>query len=743
MPAGRLGRFMKGVRIFIGYKQINMKRKTILPLVALLILACNNSSEVEKQVYKWPEAVAAPVAEKKPKELTAHGDVRIDNYYWMNDYFKQGPDSTNVVDYLKAENAYVDTMMAATKKFQEDLFKELKGRIKEKDESVPYKDNGYWYYTRFEEGKQYPVYCRKKETLEAAEEVMHDGNKAAEGKAYYNAAGLSVSDNNELIAIGEDDVSRRLYKLRFKNLKTGEFFPETILNTEGGSYAWAADNKTVFYIKKDLTTLLGFQVWRHQVGSNPATDVKVYEEKDNRHYIGVGRTKSKKYVVIYSELSSQQSEHRFLDAATPAGSFTVFQPRTMGLVYDIDHYNDKFYVRTNLDALNFRLMECPLGETGKENWKEVIAHRPDVYLSDITIFRDHLVISELKEGLTNVRIINQKDNSEHYLQFDEPAYLASVGINPDFNTNTLRFNYTSMITPGSVYDYNMDTKTKELKKQNEVVGGYDKNDYVAERVFVTSRDGKRIPLSIVYKKGIKKNGTHPLLLYAYGSYGSTSYATFSSNRLSLLNRGFVYALAHIRGGQEMGRQWYDDGKMMNKKNTFNDFIDCGEYLIKEKYTSKGHLYAQGGSAGGLLMGAIANMAPDLWNGIVAQVPYVDVITTMSDASIPLTTGEYLEWGNPANKEEYFYMKSYSPYDNVEKKNYPNMLVTTGLHDSQVQYFEPAKWVAKLREMKTDKNLILFKTNMDAGHGGASGRFDYLKDIALIYAFLFALEGISG
>jgi oligopeptidase B len=734
---------MKGVRIFIGYKQINMKRKTILPLVALLILACNNSSEVEKQVYKWPEAVAAPVAEKKPKELTAHGDVRIDNYYWMNDYFKQGPDSTNVVDYLKAENAYVDTMMAATKKFQEDLFKELKGRIKEKDESVPYKDNGYWYYTRFEEGKQYPVYCRKKETLEAAEEVMHDGNKAAEGKAYYNAAGLSVSDNNELIAIGEDDVSRRLYKLRFKNLKTGEFFPETILNTEGGSYAWAADNKTVFYIKKDLTTLLGFQVWRHQVGSNPATDVKVYEEKDNRHYIGVGRTKSKKYVVIYSELSSQQSEHRFLDAANPAGSFTVFQPRTMGLVYDIDHYNDKFYVRTNLDALNFRLMECPLNKTGKDNWKEVIAHRPDVYLSDITIFKDYLVISELKEGLTNVRIINQKDKSEHYLQFDEPAYLASVGVNPDFNTNTLRFNYTSMITPGSVYDYNMDTKAKELKKQNEVVGGYDKNDYVAERVFVTSRDGKRVPLSIVYKKGTKKDGSHPLLLYAYGSYGSTSYATFSSNRLSLLNRGFVYALAHIRGGQEMGRQWYDDGKMMNKKNTFNDFIDCVEYLIKEKYTSKGHLYAQGGSAGGLLMGAIANMAPDLWNGIVAQVPYVDVITTMSDASIPLTTGEYLEWGNPANKEEYFYMKSYSPYDNVEKKNYPNMLVTTGLHDSQVQYFEPAKWVAKLREMKTDKNLILFKTNMDAGHGGASGRFDYLKDIALIYAFLFALEGISG
>ena len=449
-----------------------------------------------------------------------------------------------------------------------------------------------------------------------------------------------------------------------------------------------------------------------------------------------------KHCFIYSELSSEESEHRFLDASNPAGEFTVFQPRVMGLVYDVDHYNDKFYVRTNLDAKNFRLIECPLDKTAKENWKEVIAHRPDVFLSDITLFKDHLVVSELKEGLTGIRIINQKDKAEHYLQFDEPAYQASVGMNPDFNTNILRFNYNSMITPGSVYDYNMDSKIKELKKQNEVVGGYDKNDYVTERVFATARDGKKVPVSIVYKKGMKKDGSQPLLLYAYGSYGSTSYATFSSNRLSLLNRGFVYALAHIRGGKEMGREWYDDGKMMHKINTFNDFIDCGKYLISEKYTSQGHMYAQGGSAGGLLMGAVINMAPELWNGVLAAVPFVDVITTMSDASIPLTTGEYLEWGNPANKEEYFYMKSYSPYDNVVKKAYPNMLVTTGLHDSQVQYFEPAKWVAKLRELKTDKNIILFKTNMDAGHGGASGRFDYLKDIALQYAFLFELEGIS-
>ena len=722
-----------------------MNLKHLLPAaVPLLFISCNDNTKgvITENKFEWPQGVTAPTAEKKPYEMVAHGDKRVDNYYWMNDFFKKGPDSTKVVDYLKAENAYVDTMMSGAKKFREDLFKELKGRIKEKDESVPYKDNGYWYYTRLEEGKNYAVYCRKKETLDAPEEIIHNANAVGEGKPYYSVAGLEISDNNEMAAIGEDEVSRRLYKLRFKNLMTGEYSPETIPNTEGGSYAWAADNKTVFYILKDLTTLLGFQVWRHEVGTDPKNDVKVYEEKDNRHYIGVSRTKSKKYVIIYSELSEQQSEHRFLDASDAKGEFKVFHPRTMGLVYDIDHYNDKFYVRTNLDATNFRLMETPLDKTSKENWKEVIPNRKDVYLAGFTLFKDHMVVSELKEGLLNLRVINQKDKIEHYLQFDEPAYLSSVGVNADFNTNILRFNYQSMITPGSVFDYNMDTKAKELKKQNEVVGGYDKSDYVTERTFATAKDGKRVPVSIVYKKGFSKDGSHPLLLTGYGSYGSSSFATFSSNRLSLLNRGFVVAIAHVRGGQEMGREWYDDGKMMKKKNTFTDFIDCAEFLISQKYTSKGHVYAQGGSAGGLLMGAIVNMRPDLWNGIVAQVPYVDVITTMSDPSIPLTTGEYLEWGNPANKEEYFYMKSYSPYDNVEAKAYPNILITTGLHDSQVQYFEPAKWVAKMREMKTDKNIILFKTNMEAGHGGASGRFRALEDVALIYAFLFSLEGIS-
>ncbi len=721
---------------------MNKKTNLVILSITTMMISCNNSDDTKKEAYKWPENVAAPTATKKSHEMTAHGDTRIDNYYWMNDYFKKGPDSSNAVAYLTAENKYTDTMLSASKKFREDLFTEMKGRIKEKDESVPYKDNGYWYYSRLEEGKQYAVYCRKKGTMDAAEEIIHDANKAAEGKSYYSVAGLQITDNNELVAVAEDAVSRRLYNLRFKNIATGEFFPETIVNTEGGSFAWAADNKTCFYIKKNVETLLGFQVWRHEVNTDPAKDVKVFEEKDNRHYIDIGRTKSKKYILISSELSEQQSEYLFLDAANASGTFTVFQPRTMGLVYYVDHYNDKFYVRTNLDAPNFRLMECPLDKTAKENWKEVIADRPDVYLSGLAIFKDHLVLSELKEGLTNVRIINQKNKSEHYIQFDEPAYLASVSVNPDFNSDTLRFTYTSFITPNSTYDYNMNTKEKILKKQQEVVGGYDKNNYTTERVFITARDGKKVPLSIVYKKGMKKDGSNALLMNAYGSYGYSSFATFSSNRLSLMDRGFIFALAHIRGGQEMGRAWYDDGKMMNKKNTFNDFIDCGEYLIKEKFTSKEHLYATGGSAGGLLMGAITNMRPDLWHGIIAGVPYVDVITTMSDASIPLTTGEYLEWGNPANKDEYFYMKSYSPYDNVEKKAYPNMLVTTGLHDSQVQYFEPSKWVAKLRELKTDKNIILLHTNMDAGHGGASGRFDYLKDVALQYAFLFALEGIN-
>jgi oligopeptidase B len=631
-------------------------------------------------------------------------------------------------------------MMSGTKDLREKLYLEMKGRIKEKDESLPYKDNGYWYYSRFEEGKQYPVYCRKKETLDAPEEVMLDQNKMAEGFKYYSIGGTAVSDNNELLAFTVDSVSRRLYGLQIKNLLTGTVYPEIITNVEGNDICWAADNKTVFYVKKDVTTLLGYQVWRHELGTDPNQDVMVFEEKDNRFYIGVYRTKSKKFVGIYSNMNEVSTEFRLLEATHPTGDFTIFEPRKENFQYSIEHYHDRFYILTDWEAPNFRLMETPATQTARENWKEVIPHRKDVYISNMVVFKNHLVLNEVKDALNQLRVINQTNHKDYYITFPETVYAAFPNVNPDYNTDVLRFSYTSMTTPRSIYDLNMDTQQRELKKQTEVPGGFKQDDYTAERLWATVRDGVKVPISLVYRKGLKKDGSNPLLLYAYGSYGNSIAPSFNSNIISMLDRGFVYAIAHVRGGQEMGRLWYDEGHLLNKKNTFFDFIDCGEFLIKENYTSKDHLYANGGSAGGLLMGAIVNFRPDLWHGVVADVPFVDVITTMSDPSIPLTTGEYKEWGNPADSTEYFYMKSYSPYDNVERKAYPNMLVTTGLHDSQVQYFEPAKWVARLRELTTGNNKLLFKINMDVGHGGASGRFDYLKDKAWQYAFFLALEG---
>jgi oligopeptidase B len=683
--------------------------------------------------YKWPVDVKPPMAKKEPKQFIAHGDKRIDEYYWLNQ--REDP---KVIDYLNAENTYLDTMMSGTKLLREKLYHEMKSRIKEKDESVPYKDNGYWYYSRFEEGKQYPFYCRKKESLDAPEEIMLDQNRLAEGFKYYVIGGTAISDNNELLAFTVDSVSRRIYGLQIRNLVTGAIYPEVIPNIEP-DICWAADNKTIFYIKKDLTTLLGYQIWRHELGTDLAKDVMVFEEKDNRFYIGVYRTKSKKYVGIYSDMNQVSTEYRLLDAAHPTGEFKIFEPRQENLQYSIEHFNDKFYVLTDWDAPNFRLMETPETKTSKEYWKEVIPHRKDVYISNMVVFKDHLVLGEVKEALNQLRVINQTDHKDYYISFPEAVYAAIQNVNPDYNTNILRLSYTSMTTPRSIYDFNMDTQQRELKKQTEVLGGFKQEAYAAERQWATGRDGAKVPISIVYKKGLKKDGRNPLLLYAYGSYGTSMSPAFNSNIISLLDRGFVYAIAHVRGGQEMGRAWYDQGHLFNKKNTFFDFIDCGEFLIKEQYTSPAHLYANGGSAGGLLMGAIANFRPDLWNGVVADVPFVDVITTMSDPSIPLTTGEYKEWGNPADSAEYFYMKSYSPYDNVEKKAYPNMLITTGLHDSQVQYFEPAKWVAKMRELHTGTNKILFKINMEVGHGGASGRFDSLKDEAWQYAFFLALE----
>ena len=690
------------------------------------------------ETYKWPD-VEAPVAEIKPKQRILHGDTVTDNYYWMIDYFKKGPNSTKIVDYLKAENAYLDTMMSGTKNLQADLFKEMKGRIKEKDESVPVFKNGYFYYSRTEEGEQYSKFCRKKGVLTAKEEILLDINALAKGHPYYNASGFTVSPDNKLLAYGVDNVSRREYTILVKNLETGELLKDAIPNTEGDP-VWAADNQTLFYTAKNPVTLLSEKIQKHRLGGDAAKDPVVYEENDKSNYIGVEKSKSNKYIFIYSS-ATLSSEARMIKADEPDAEFKVFQPRIKDVLYSVIPLEDKFLILTNWKAQNFRLMECPLDKTGKENWKEVIPHRKDVLLEGVEEFKDFVVIAERKNGLNKLNIIDHAGKS-HEIDFGEPAYKAMVGSNPDYNSKTLRYIYTSMTTPASVYDYNMETRAKELMKQQEIIGGYNSADYTTERLYATAKDGTKVPISLVYKKGLKKDGKAPLLLYAYGSYGHSMDAAFSVNNLSLLNRGFVYAIAHIRGGQEMGRQWYEDGKLMKKMNTFTDFIDCGQFLIDEKFTSAAHLYAQGGSAGGLLMGAIINLKPELWNGVIAQVPFVDVVNTMLDESIPLTTNEFDEWGNPKNKAAYDYMKSYSPYENIEQKAYPNMLVVTGLHDSQVQYFEPAKWVAKLRATKTDKNVLLLKTDMDFGHGGASGRFDYLKDIALNYAFLFNLEGIT-
>lgn len=687
----------------------------------------------------WSNA-QPPIAEKQEHIRNIHGDKVNDPYYWMIDYFKKGKDSIKVVDYLKAENTYWETMMKDTEAFREELFKEMKARIKEKDESVPTFRNGYFYYTKTETGKQYFKYYRKKGSLKAPEELLLDVDKMAEGHAYYSATGFSVSPDNTKLIYGVDDVSRRQYKLFMKNLTTGKVTDLGIKNTSG--YAtWANDNKTIFYTSKNEVTLLSEKIMRHIIGTEATKDVVVYEEKDKSNYIGQGKSKNGKYIFINSSATTS-SEVRYLDANNPLGAFKVFQPRMKDVLYDVTALEDKFLITTNKDALNFKVMQTPLNKTGVENWKDFIPHRKEVLMEGVEEFKNFLVFSERQNGLSQLVLMNRKTGKKEFLKFDEPAYTVYPSGNPEYNTDNFRFGYTSMITPNSQYEQNLATGKRTLLKQQEVLGGYDKTKYVTERIFATAKDGTKIPMSVVYKKGLKKDGKNPLLLYAYGSYGSSMDATFGSTRLSLLDRGFVYVLTHIRGGQEMGRQWYEDGKMMKKINTFTDFIDSGEFLVKEKYTSPQHLYAQGGSAGGLLMGAVVNMKPELWKGVIAQVPFVDVVNTMLDESIPLTTNEYDEWGNPNNKEAYFYMKSYSPYENIEKKKYPNILVTTGLHDSQVQYFEPAKWVAKLRDMKTDNNVLFLKTDMSFGHGGASGRFDYLKDVALVYAFMFKLEGIT-
>ncbi|MCK4363590.1 MAG: S9 family peptidase [Candidatus Aminicenantes bacterium] len=708
-------------------------KRTILgfAVVSLLFLIGSGFTGC-KMATETPEP---PVAEKIPRELTIHGDTRVDDYYWLNE--RENP---KVIDYLTAENEYKDAVMKHTESFQKKLYDEIVGRIKKTDMSVPSKESGYYYYSRYEEGGEYPIYCRRKGTMEAEEEILLNVNEMAKGHAYYSVAGYSVSSNNNLIAFGVDTVSRRKYTIHFKNLKTGEILPDKIPITSGRA-AWANDNKTVFYILKDEETLRSYKILKHVLGTDPSSDKEIFEEKDVTFSAYVYKSKSKKYLIIGSS-HTLSDEYRFLDADNPDGKFKIIQPREKDLLYSVTHYKDKFYIRTNYKAKNFRLMATPVSKTTKGNWKEVIPHRKDVLLQDFDIFEGFLVVNERKNGLPNLRIMRWDKKGEHYLDFGEETYSAYIAYNPEFDTDVLRYGYTSMTTPRSVFDYNMNTKEKTLLKQQEVVGDFDSNNYHAERLYATARDGTKVPISLVYRKGLEKNGDNPLLLYGYGSYGSTMNASFSSVRLSLLDRGFVYAIAHIRGGQEMGRYWYDEGKLLKKKNTFTDFIDCAEHLIAEKFTNPDMLFAQGGSAGGLLMGAIVNMRPDLFKGVIAAVPFVDVVTTMLDTNIPLTTGEFDEWGDPNKKEYYDYMLSYSPYDNVEAKDYPVMLVTTGLHDSQVQYFEPAKWVAKLRALKTDNNILLLDTDMESGHGGASGRFRRYKRTALQYAFFLDLVGIK-
>ncbi|MRJ07902.1 S9 family peptidase [Ornithobacterium rhinotracheale] len=687
----------------------------------------------------WPN-IPFPKAEQKDYVRNIHGERVNDPYFWMNAYFKKTEDSPAVLAHLEQENIYAEQMMADTKNLQDQLFVEMRSRIKEKDESVPTFINGYYYYTRTEEGKQYYKFCRKKASLDAPEEILLDVDEMAEGKAYFNAKGFSISPNNELLAFGVDEVSRRQYKIFIKDLKTGKIYDEGIRNTSGSS-VWANDNQTIFYTENNTETLLSEKIKRHQLGTQASEDVCVYHEQDPTNYIGVYKSKNRDYILIYSSATTS-SEERFIKADEPFSEFQVFQKRRKDVLYSVVPLEDRFLIMTNDQAENFKLMQCPLDKTTVEHWEEIIPHRSDVLLESVEEFKDFLVITERFNGLTRLVIQNRKTKEEKLVSFDDPTYVVYPSGNEEYNSQELRFVYNSMVTPPSVYDENMVTGERKLLKQQEVLGDFNKDLYTSERLFATAQDGTKIPISIVYKKDTPRNENTPLLLYGYGSYGYSLDASFSTTRLSLLNRGFVFAIAHVRGGEEMGRAWYENGKLLKKKNTFNDFIDCVKFLIQENYTSPAHLYAEGGSAGGLLMGAIANQAPELWNGIIAQVPFVDVINTMLDETIPLTTNEYDEWGNPNNEEFYHYMKSYSPYENIKAQKYPNMLITTGLHDSQVQYFEPAKWAAKLRDFNQGETKILFKTEMDFGHGGASGRFDYLKETAFEFAFLFKLEGIT-
>ncbi len=680
-------------------------------------------------------ALTPPVAAERPHRFDEFGTVRIDQYYWLKD--RNNPE---VIKYLEDENAYTKAVMAHTEALQGRLYDELKGRVLQNDQSVPFREGNYFYYTRLVEGKNYPIYARKRGSVSAPEEIMIDANALAEGKATFLIRGWDVSSGEDLLAFAVDTTGGRVSSIRFKNLRTGEMLSDVVPRSIGG-IAWAEDNRTLFYTKPDSVSVRPYQVYRHKLGTPAATDQMVYEDKDETYYVGVSKTKSRAYIMIQSS-QTMATEYSYIRADQPDAPFKVIFPRERGHEYYANHFGDYFYILSNDHAKNFRLMRTPVARPGRDNWEEVIPHRADVLLEDFEFFRDYLVLTERKDGLVQLRVRpwTVGGQNEYYLDFGEPAYLAYVSTNLEFNTPVLRYGYTSLTTPSSTYDYDMKTRQKTLLKRDQILGGFDPANYVTERFFTTARDGARVPVSLVYRKGIARPA--PLLLTGYGSYGSSSDPTFSSDRLSLLDRGFVFAIAHIRGGSEMGRAWYENGRQLQKKNTFTDFIDVADDLIRRGYTASNRLFARGASAGGLLMGAVVNMRPELFRGVIAGVPYVDVITTMSDSTIPLTTGEYDEWGNPHDSTFYRYMLSYSPYDNVQRKAYPNLLITAGLYDTQVLYVEPAKWTARLRAMKTDNNRLILRTNMEAGHGGASGRYKRWHDVAFEYAFLLDLAGLG-
>jgi oligopeptidase B len=680
--------------------------------------------------------VEPPVAKSVPHKLELHGQVRSDEYYWLKE--RENPE---VVKYLTAENEYTSAVMRHTEPLQEKLFQEFKTRIKQTDVSVPFRRDGFYYYGRTEDGKNYGISCRKKGSLEAPEEVILDVNQVCAEHKFCSVAGQNVSPDSNLLAYGIDTVGRRFYTLRVKDLRTGKLLADQIPDVTA-NVAWANDGKTLFYTKQDPETLRSYRIYRHVLGTVPTKDELVFEEKDDTFDCFVYLTKSKRYVMIVSE-QTLSSEVRYIDAERPVGEFRVFLERERDHEYGVDHYGDSFYVRTNRGAKNFRLMKTPVTDTDFKRWTDVIPHRDDVFIEDFEIFRDYLVVEERKDGLLQLRVRPWSGEGEHYVEFGEPAYVASPQSNYEFDTPILRYGYASMTTPSSVYDYDMRTHEKKLLKRDEVLGGFDTKNYRTERIQVTARDGKKVPVSLVYRLPFTPDGTRPLLLYGYGSYGSSTDPGFDPFRISLLDRGFVFAIAHVRGGQELGRAWYEDGKLLHKKNTFTDFIDSAEHLVRAKYADPKRVLAWGGSAGGLLVGAVVTMRPDLWAGAIAEVPFVDVVTTMLDDDIPLTTGEFDEWGDPKKKEYYDYMLSYSPYDQTRPAAYPSLLVTTGLHDSQVQYWEPAKWVARLRAVKQDDHVVMLKTEMEAGHGGLTGRDDRYRERAFRYAYLLDVAGLGG